>query len=121
MLRVALLAIVVCLAGCDMVKAGYTPAAEKINEAFPLPDEVQVARTRLLAALEGDKTAQQRVGSQLDKLMELRALTCTALTPAGRFDTPAKIKAKVTDTACFTTQDAALEEWVGMQRVALAL
>lgn len=121
MLRLALLAIAACLTGCDMVKAGFTPAAEKINEAFPLPDEVQVARTRLLASLEGDKVGRQRVAGQLGKLMEVRALTCTALAPAGRFDTPAKIKSKVTDANCFVTQDAALEEWVGMQRVAIAL
>lgn len=95
-----------------MVKAGFTPTAQKVNEAFPLPDEVQVARNRLVASLAADKADQQR---------ELRALACTALASPGSVRQPAEIRSKVSDTSCFATQDAALEEWIGIQRVASML
>ncbi len=117
----ALVCACVVLAGCDQISAGFTPAQDKINQAFPLADELQTARNALLASLEGDKAAHQSVTEQYGKLMELRALTCTAKTPIGRFDNAFKIKTKVTDTDCFQKQDVRLAEWVALRRLALAL
>ena len=51
----------------------------------------------------------------------MRALTCTAKTPIGRFDTVAKIKNKVTDLECFQKQDVRLAEWISLRRLALAI
>jgi hypothetical protein len=119
--HLALACICVALAGCDQISAGFTPAQEKINTAFPLADELQTARNALLASLEGDKAAQQSVTEQYGKLMQLRALTCTAKTPIGRFDNAFKIRAKVTDTDCFQKQDLRLAEWIALRRLALAL
>ncbi|MBC5782134.1 hypothetical protein H8N03_04200 [Ramlibacter sp. USB13] len=86
------LAVATCLTGCDRMQAAFTPIPEKVNAAFPLPDEVDIARTRLLAALEGDKAAHDRAATHLAQLMNARALACSASTPVGRFDTAAGIQ-----------------------------
>jgi hypothetical protein len=117
----AVAATALCLAGCDYITAAVTPASDRINAAFPLPEELQTASARLLSSLETDKPAQQQTADQFDKLLKVRALTCTATAPVGRFDSPLKIRGKVTDTACFQQQDAVLTEWVGLRRLGLAL
>jgi hypothetical protein len=109
------------LAGCDQISAGLTPTSERVNTAFPLPDTLQIARNALTASLEGNKAAQQAVNEQYAKLMNVRALTCTAKTPIGRFDTAFKIKGKVTDIDCFQKQDVRLAEWISLQRLALVM
>lgn len=109
------------LAGCDQISAGLMPTSERVNTAFPLPDTLQIARNALTTSLEGNKSAQQAVNEQYAKLMNVRALTCTAKTPIGRFDTAVKIKGKVTDLDCFQKQDLRLAEWIGLQRLALAM
>lgn len=117
----AVLATALCLAGCDNMSAAFTSASDRINAAFPLPEELQTASARLLSSLEAAKPAQQQTAEQLAKLLKVRALTCTATAPVGRFDSPAKIRTKVTDPTCFKQQDALLEEWIGMRRIGLAL
>lgn len=117
----AVLAMALCLAGCDIMSAAFTPASDRINAAFPLPEELQTASARLLSSLEAAKPTQQQTAEQLDKLLKVRALTCTATAPVGRFDSPAKIRTKVTDPTCFKQQDALLEEWIGLRRIGLAL
>ncbi len=111
----------VLLTGCNQISAVLTPADEKINAAFPLADATRTAYTTLLASLDAAPTEQKSVAEEYSKLMGVRALTCTAKTPIGRFDTVSKIKAKVADTECFQKQDARLAEWVGLQRLSQAL
>lgn len=119
--HLALVCACTVLAGCDQISAGLTPTPERINIAFPLPDTLQIARNALTASLEGNKVAQQAINEQYAKLMTVRALTCTAKTPIGRFDTAFKIKTKVTDIDCFQKQDVRLAEWISLQRLALVM
>ena len=98
----ALVCACTALAGCQQISAGLTPVSEKVNKAFPLADTHQTAHNGLLTSLESDRAARQLVADQYNKLMELRALTCTAKTPIGRFDTVANIKNKVTVSAYFS-------------------
>lgn len=119
--HLALVCACTVLAGCDQISAGLTPTPERINTAFPLPDTLQIARNALTASLEGNKVAQQAINEQYAKLMTVRALTCTAKTPIGRFDTAFKIKTKVTDIDCFQKQDVRLAEWISLQRLALVM
>lgn len=115
------LAVTACLTGCDRMKAAFTPIPERVTAAFPLPDETELARARLVAALEGDKRAEDAVNSQLAQLMNARALACTASAPVGRFDTVQRIRGRVADVQCFTRQDAQLDEWIALRRIALIL
>ena len=117
----ALVAMCAALAGCDQVSAMFTPASERINAAFPFADDLKVAQLALANSLEGDKAAQQGVTEQYKKLMDVRALTCTAKTPIGRFDNVSKIRGKVGDFDCFQKQDAHLAQWIALRRLALAL
>lgn len=117
----ALVCACTALAGCQQISAGLTPVSEKVNKAFPLADSLQTAHNSLMTSLESDKAAQQLVADQYNKLMELRALTCIAKTPIGRFDTVAKIKTKVTDLECFQKQDVRLAEWISLRRLALVI
>ena len=109
------------LAGCDQISAGFTPAIEKINTAFPLADELQTSRNTLLTSLQEDKAAKQLITEQYNKLMNVRALLCTTKTPIGRFDNVAKIRGKVTDIDCFQKQDVQLAEWIALRRLAFTL
>lgn len=121
MRRIALVALATSLAGCDMLGAAFTPAADRVNAAFPIPEELDIARARLVAALEADKPAQARATQEFGQLLNVRALTCSAASPPGRFETPAQLKVRLKDTACFARQDVALDEWVGLRRLAVAL
>lgn len=103
------------------MNAAFTPIPDKVNAAFPLPDETELARSRLFAALENDKAAQEATTGQFAQLMNARALACTASSPVGRFDTVRNIRSRVADVQCFTTQDAQLDEWIALHRIALAL
>jgi hypothetical protein len=115
------LAAAACLTGCDRMQAAFTPIPDRINAAFPLPDEVELARKRLAAALEADKAAQEAAGAQFAQLMNVRALACSAAAPVGRFDTVSRIRGKLTDVQCFTKQDAQLDEWIAVRRIGVAL
>lgn len=115
-----LLAASACLSGCEGPSV-FSPLPERIHAAFPLPDEVELARSRLVAALEADRKTQEAATRQFDQLLAVRALACTAGNPVGRFDSVAKIREKVTDKACFAKHDAQLEEWIAVRRIGLLL
>lgn len=117
----ALLYTCALLAGCNQISALITPADEKINAAFPLADATRTAYTTLLASLDTTPSERKSIVEEYTKLMGVRALTCTAKTPIGRFDTVSKIKTKVSDMECFQKQDVRLTEWVGLQRLSQVL
>jgi hypothetical protein len=111
----------VLLTACNQISAGLTPAHEKINAAFPIEDSIKIAHAALLAAMEGKHAEQKTISDQYAKLIGVRAITCTAKSSIDRFDTLQNIKLKVLDVECFQKQDALLAEWIGLQRLALAL
>lgn len=114
-------AILLCvqLMGCDQLSALTTPVTEKVNTAFPLPDALQVAHKSLKQSLADNPAALQETDEQFSKLMNVRALSCTATSPIGRLDTVAVIRRKVRDTDCFGKQDAELDQWVSLRRLVL--
>ena len=114
-------AILLCaqLMGCDQLSALTTPVTEKVNSAFPLPDALQVAHKSLRQSLADNPAALQETDDQFGKLMNVRALSCTATSPIGRLDTVAAIRRKVRDTDCFGRQDAELDQWVSLRRLVL--
>ena len=114
-------AILLCtlLMGCDQLSALMTPIPEKVSTAFPLPDALQVAHRSLQQSLIDTPSALQESNEQFARLMNVRALSCTATSPIGRLDTVAAIRRKVRDTDCFGKQDAELDQWVSLRRLAL--
>lgn len=114
--------VAVCaLSGCDRMSAALMPAVDRINQAFPVAEEAQFAMSKLIGSMdEGDKDAPG-LKAQYDRLLQVRALTCTAASGIGRFDTALEIRKKVADATCFREQDAQLTEWVGLRRVSLLL
>lgn len=118
------LAVVTCvlvLSGCDRISAISMSPSEKINRAIPIPPELITAQSVLYTALESNKKDAQRTAEQFEQLLTVRALTCAGTTRIGRFEMPSDIKSKFTDLDCFKKQDAVLADWIGLQRVALAL
>lgn len=109
------------LVGCNQISAVFTRTDEKINAAFPLAEATKTAYGTLVSSLDGKPTELKAVAEQYTKLMGVRALTCTAKFPISRFDTVSNIKTMVTDPDCFQKQDARLSEWIGLQRLSLAL
>ena len=118
MIRGLFLIVVACLlAGCDGLTAGFTSAQTRITQAFPLPDEIVLARMRLQQAVGRDTEAGRLDNKAFDNMVRVRALTCTTSVSIGRFDTPADIKRKVSDPECFRQQDAQLADWIGLRRI----
>lgn len=105
------------LAGCDRLTAAFAPAHARITQAFPLPDEIVLAHTRMQEAAGRDSEAGRLASDAFDNLVRVRALTCTASAPIGRFDTPADIRRKIADPECFRQQDAQLADWIGLRRI----
>lgn len=112
----AVVLMTVSLAGCDRLQASYTPKVERINAAFPIPEELVTAQNRLFADLDDDPPAKQRVAEAHAQMLQVRALTCSTGADIGRFDTAAEIRRKLPNVLCFGEQDKALQSWVGMQR-----
>ena len=108
------------LSGCDKLSATFTPAAERINKAFPLPDDVALTITRFTesAVQNGDQAAAKE---RIERMMQVRALTCTSAINIGRFDSPEDIRRKPVDADCFKKQDAEIGDWVSLQRIAALL
>jgi hypothetical protein len=104
------------LAGCDRLQAVYTPKVERINAAFPIPEELVTAQNRLFTDLDDDPAAKKRVTDAHAQMLEVRALTCSTDAAIGRFETAAEIRRKLTNVTCFREQDQAMQTWVGMQR-----
>lgn len=109
------------LAGCDLVSAISTPVEEKINRAFPLPQELQVAHKALQEALQSNAPAQKAQAALYARRMNERAQTCTATVSIGRLDTISGIRQKVDNADCFARQDTVLADWIGLQHLALVL
>jgi hypothetical protein len=112
----AVVLVAASLAGCDRMQALYTPKVERINAAFPIPEELVTAQNRLFTDVDDDPAAKKRLAAAHAQLLQVRALTCSTEAAIGRFDTAAEIRRKLTNVACFGEQDQAILSWVGMQR-----
>ncbi len=122
MFHVLLVLVAACaLSGCDRMAAAFTSAPDRINKAFPVSDEVLLAMNKLVTSTADDDKAASALKAQYERLLQVRALTCTASSPIGRFDAPADIRKKVADSNCFKEQDAQLADWVGLRRVSALL
>lgn len=119
--KLGILVLALALIGCDRINAISMSPSEKINLAAPPAPELSTAQSILYAALETNKNSKQRAVEEFDKLLTVRALTCAGTMRIGRLDLPSDIKSKFTDLDCFKKQDGLLAEWIGLQRVALAL
>jgi hypothetical protein len=114
----AVVLVAASLAGCDRLQALYTSKVERINAAFPIPEELVTAQNRLLTDLD-DPAAKKRVLDAHAQMLQVRALTCSTEAAIGRLDTAAEIRRKLTNVTCFAEQDRAIQSWVGMQRFIL--
>jgi hypothetical protein len=112
----AVVLVAASLAGCERLQAVYTSKVERINAAFPIPEELVAAQNRLFTNLEGDPAAKKRVAEVHGQMLQVRALACSTETAIGRFDTAAEIRRKLTNVTCFREQDQAIQSWVGLQR-----
>ena len=114
------LATALAASGCGKISAALSPAAERITSAFPLSDETTLAISRYVETGK-QEGRQPQVSEQIDRLLKVRALTCTASISIGRFDTPQDIQRKPVDSECLRRQDSEIGEWVGMQRLSALL
>lgn len=95
---------------------------EKITAAFPLAEEQQLAVNHLLTEAEATLPRDKRpaVEQAYARMMEVRALSCTAQISVSRLDSIADVRRAVTDRECFGKQDRAIGDWTGARRVAMA-
>lgn len=117
----ALLPLAFVLAGCSLYDAARMSAAEKINHAHPLREDVGRARDALFAAVAGDAGARQSVAQDLALQLQARAEACGAGATIARFDDAQEVRRKVAPGPCFDVQDARLADWIGLRRIGVAL
>lgn len=116
-----LLCLSLALSGCDRISAAFIAEPNKINQAFPLSIELEVAQARLLMEDSYETANKARRSDAFGQLLVVRALACAGTTPIGRFDTVAEIQRKIQNPECFKKQDRLLADWIGLQRVSIAL
>jgi hypothetical protein len=118
---IGLMALAFILSGCDEIRSGLMSRADKVNQAYPVPDNLLVARGMLSAALQGDANSKT-IRDQYAQLLERRAAECSGGVGLGRFDTSEQVRRKIgADKSCFAAYDLKLVHWVGTSRVALEL
>lgn len=117
----AALPLLAALGGCDLYRTATTSVPDKVNEAFPLREDLVTARNSLVASLAGDAPAQQATADEVARMMTVRALSCSGGVSIGRFDAVAEVKRKIGSAECFREQDAKLADWLGMRRVGVAM
>src|SRR5688572_33403610 len=89
------LATAIALPGCGKISAALSPAPERITKAFPLSDETALAIARYVESdNKQEEGRKSQAADQIDRLLKVRALSCTASVSIGRFDTPQDIQKK---------------------------
>ena len=117
-----LLACCVAISSCDRVSSLTMSKTEKITAAFPLAEEQQLAINHLLTEAEAVSPQDKRpaVEQAYARMMEIRALSCTAQISVSRVDSIADVRRAMADRECFRKQDRTIGDWTGAQRVAMA-
>ncbi len=112
--------LVLGLSGCDAFTAAVTSRTDKVNQAFPLSEDLSTAPGMLLKALKGDGR-EKIIRVQYEQLVDARAIKCSGATLIDRLDTPDEVRRKIGDASCFREFDATLSEWIGLNRAAIEL
>lgn len=116
----SLVVLSLALSGCDLVRSGLMDPAEKINAAFPLPQDLRQAQ-QLLADPQLEAAEADALRQEYEQRLQARATACSHNASPGRFDTLADLRRTITDSGCFHEHDLALQDWVGLRRFMLAM
>lgn len=110
------------LGGCDALDRFQSPEA-RINRAVPVDVAVEVARQRVLseAQARGSSAAVEQIERGLAERLKLRSLHCKTAVAITWQSTPKDIAERSVDRTCLRGQDLAIVNWLGLQRVRLAL
>lgn len=117
----SLVALSLALTGCDAIRSSFMDPVEKINAAFPLPQELEQAQAQLFDSAAEDAVATAALRSEYGQLLRQRALACTGAAAIDPAETVREIREKVADTGCFHDYDLALADWVGRRRFVVAV
>lgn len=100
----------------------FDAAADRINAAIELQPALQEARRRLDAELQAAPQDRPRIEAELRQALVERVALCA---PAGyvpsRWHTLGRIRQDARNPLCYAGKDAELQQWVGLQRMRLAL
>lgn len=122
MLRhLSLIVLALALPGCDLVGAGFMEPVDKIKAAFPVPQDVQDAQLKLFAQLEQEPAGPAALRLDYEQRLRARALSCSSVAPPHRFDSVADVRGNAGVASCVAAQDAALHEWLGLQRLRVTM
>jgi len=118
---VMVLAVCAQLSACSRIQEAAMPVADKINAAYPVQPEANLARDRLIALMANDPQAQKELGTLVDAQMTLRALTCAKGQAIGRLDAVATVRQRQLDPLCFQRQDQELMTLFGIRTLGALL
>jgi outer membrane protein assembly factor BamB len=113
-------AVALLVSGCDMLSAISMSRAEKVNSAFPLPEDVITAQNSMFKTVTDEKMSAQ-LKTQYAQVLEVRALTCSSAVDIGRLTSVAEVRKRNVDTACLREQSSVVADWIGLQRFIFAV
>ncbi|MEO6853513.1 MAG: hypothetical protein ABI410_08435 [Rhodoferax sp.] len=119
--RTLFFCLLLTLSGCDRISAVLVSKPTKITQAFPLSIELGIAQAHLLSEDSHGTAERPSLSDAFDQLVVVRALACAGTAPISRFDTVSEVQGKIQNQDCFKKQDRQLADWVGIQRVGIAL
>jgi hypothetical protein len=116
-----LLAACLALTGCERIEALRLSAPEKINAAWPVGTDIQLAEDRLRGLLRERPEALRAIEAQVEARMTERATTCGKGLAIGRADAVAQVRHMRIDRGCLQKQDAAILRMLGLRAVDVRL
>jgi hypothetical protein len=119
--HLSLIVLALALPGCDFIGAGFMEPVDKIEAAFPVPQDVQDMQLKLFAQLEQEPAGPAALRRDYEQRVHARALSCSSVAPPRRFASVADLRADAGIASCVAAQDAALHDWLGLQRLRLAM
>jgi hypothetical protein len=109
------------LGGCDAVDR-FRSIDERVNKAVPPDVEVEVARQRLMTEIGSDAGRRDAATRGFAEQLRLRGLNCLrGGAGIGVGTSAAEIAGGLVDRTCLRGHDRSVVNWIGLQRVRLAL
>lgn len=112
----AALATTLLLAGCGL-RERFQSAEDRINRLVPPALAIRHATERIELLPDAEKGRIEKLKTQLQQRLKLRALNCARDVAPRWQDSDAALRARLTDKACFSTADAEITRWLGFVRI----
>ncbi|WP_454828414.1 hypothetical protein [Pseudoxanthomonas wuyuanensis] len=99
----------------------FGPPEERINAAMPVAAETVEAKQAFDELARAQSFDAGRIGNEFRARLKMRALACAHGYSPSWLHGEERIRAQLTDTACFEKFDHSLAQWIGLRHAGLLL